>query len=193
MTHDELIPIYERLQSQGYGSNQTDAMRAHHIVDWLKDQTPRPTTLLDASCGRGQVLVQAKVNQIEPEGTEASGWLIENELAKLYTVHHLRYSELRTLGESRYDAVVSNDVLEHLLSEDEATDAIAALASLARLYLCFAVCSKMAQRNVDGQRVILHNLIRPTEWWRTAIGHVCEIEEDQAFRNTHFFFGRKRK
>lgn len=193
MTHDELIPVYEKLQrEQRYGIGETDHSRAWEIGQYLICRLTRGATVLDASCGRGYLLVYMTACGMKITGTEASRVAVEE--AKHYDVRHLRYSELREAWpEQSFDAVVSNDVLEHLLSEEEALDAIEVLAGLSKTWLCFAVASHPAEWEVDGRMVPLHHVIRPVEWWRDAIDCVCDIEDDRPFLNTHFFFGRRRR
>jgi len=187
MTHDELIPCYEKLQAEGYGQLPMDYTRAEHIYKYISENVPTGSKVLDASCGRGHLMQLLVQGDYDATGTEASRWLIDNVLTP-YTVYELRYSELSSL-EEKFDVVVSNDVLEHLLTEEEAVTAMEDLCALSRKWFCFAIACHPATRMIDDKQVPLHNLIRPIDWWLVHIKKLCHIEEQHKLGNTNMIYG----
>lgn len=187
MTHDELIPVYEYLQSCGYGTAQMDTIRAEKIYRWIEENIPPPARVLDASCGRGHLLKMLLNCGYEVEGTEASKWLIDNVLSE-HKVRHLRYDRLKDIDDL-YDVVVSNDVLEHLINEAEVEDALFQLSIHATKYLCISVGLNDAKKqDKDNNTVRLHHVIRTPEWWMQMIGQFAHVIENEKIHNSFFMF-----
>lgn len=192
MNHDTMIPVYDRLYAESaYGI--TSKRRLRVIADWIVEHVPRGASCLDASCGRGYLLGYLTGKGYQMEGTEASGVLVENDL-RHYVVHHLRYSELSDLGEKRYDVVISSDVLEHLLSEEEVRQALTDLAALSRSYLCLTASrsSGTARRwlgQPEGRVTRLHHVVKPFAWWDAEVARVCDVSFRYEHRSCLSLFG----
>ena len=189
MTHDELIPLYEKLQKKGYGTSSVDRERAKKIFDWIKSKKQRGS-VFDASCGRGYLLSMLKDAGYVVYGSEASGWMVENLRGRIKCpIYHLRYSELSCVKIKSFDCVVSNDVLEHLLTENEVKNAIMDLCSLSSGLIAISVGLNKAIRDVCGKRIQLHPVVKSHAWWLGAISESVIIENHFRWKNSYFIFG----
>lgn len=190
LSHDTHILHYEYLQEhQNYGTHPTDAARAQEIACWVLSTLPPGARVLDCSCGRGLLLTMLRHHGYEVDGTEASRWEIENVLKPLgLPVRRLFYSELPTLPSANWDAVVSDDVLEHLFTEDEVRAALRELARMSRKVLCVTVGLNYAERVLDNARVVLHHVVRDPAWWVAEVARVASVQKHYQFRNSYVIF-----
>jgi len=147
------LALYERIYRAGslrhprkgdlgpYGGQLT---RDDPFVDFLQANAPvpgfpiGPPRVLDASCGRGHLSERLLSLGYHVEATEVSPWLVQDLSRRLPKVRLLAYADLGQLEARSFDAVISNDVLEHL-PEAEALAALAALRRLTRRHLLISV------------------------------------------------------
>lgn len=191
-----------------YGSH---ANRDSRFIRWIKENIPKGSRILDASCGRGHLAYSLHKLGYRVEATEISGWLIKHELSKLpFPVHLLRYDQFDQISAKSFDCVCSNDVLEHLLSKEAALDAIDQLFRISRKAVCICVgtgeyavkyprslainkfCEITDKKRLKPSLALnLHTCRASSKWWR---GVVMErfSREDQVVRVKHrsvFMFG----
>jgi 2-polyprenyl-3-methyl-5-hydroxy-6-metoxy-1,4-benzoquinol methylase len=190
MKHEEFVAYYEYLQSNcGYGTHPIDLGRAVELHTWLTLQMPPGSSVLDCSCGRGFLLSLLRDSGYVIEGTEASAWEIENVLEpRKIPVRRLFYSQLGTLPEASWDAVVSNDVLEHLFSPEEVRAALRELARITRKWICITVGLNHATRVINNERVDLHHVVQPASWWIAEVAAVSRVRHEYRFHNSHMIF-----
>lgn len=194
LRHEEYIRHYEWLQEHnGYGTDPMDAGRAIELWNWIVLQLPRGATIIDCSCGRGFLVKLLRDYGYDAEGTEASEWLISQVLRPRYLpVRKLYYSELGTLPSAAWDAVVSNDVLEHLFTEDEARAALCEFARMSRKWLLITVGLARSNHIVKGNVVPLHHIVQSPEWWVGEVSAVAQIRAEYTYHASHVIFAEVR-
>jgi 2-polyprenyl-3-methyl-5-hydroxy-6-metoxy-1,4-benzoquinol methylase len=184
LTHDELIPHYSHIHANSkYGLCPNDHIRAQEVAEFLYSRLKPGQTVLDCSAGRGHLLRLMHARGVQCSATEADPYLIANDL-KDFERWCLRYDQLETLQPRKWDAVVSTEVLEHLLSEDEARAAIRSLAALSARWLCLTigVTESSWYSGLGGQDVQLHYVIRPGSWWVSEVAKVARIVDQHEQR-----------
>ena len=220
-TVEDLVRVYDYIyQNPGvsgpkgplgdYGSHDN---RDPQFQAWISENVPKGSSVLDASCGRAHLALWLRVNGYTVTCTEVSQWLVE----KLRTEHDLdvtclTYDRLLELGEESVDCVCSQDVLEHMLDEERALEAIANLCAVSRRYVCVSVGLKSNVRNYttalqipgkpgvpvnpnrkrDPRALDLHLVVKPGEWWHDALAEHLEIDYKEVGKSTAWFFGKKR-
>ncbi len=172
------------------------------IFKAIKERVGAGETILDAGCGRGGFIRMLSSAGFHVTGTEVSWHLINNDLKGLF-VSHLRYEDFDALETDSFDAVVSSDVLEHLVGFPMVDRALNQLARVAKKYL-FVTTAKHVSRNFSGSLDIekgedwngdLHLIHASRDLWRDHIARVMEIEEEHVDErgNTFFFFGTPKR
>jgi SAM-dependent methyltransferase len=222
LNQDDLINVYDYIYSQGpvrcpirrtvdmdpYGSHN---FRDKVFIDWITANLPKGSRILDASCGRGHLALSLHEMGYDVEATEVSQWLVENDLKEVpFPVHLLRYDQLDHLPEKSFDCVCSNDVLEHMISEEAVLNALSNMFTLSAGAICIGVgTGRMADKyprslaiNKNGEvtgknrlprskALNLHTFRRPYRWWRKKIAN--RIMPDGFFKDVtdgnYFFFG----
>lgn len=147
----ERLALYDRIYRAGavvhprkglmapYGAQaDRDARFIYHLARVLPAGPGIEPRVLDASCGRGHLSRDLVALGYAVVSTEVSSWLVEDLRRSLPDVRLLDYARLGELPDAGFDAVISNDVLEHL-PEEEAIAALEALARLSRRHLLVSV------------------------------------------------------
>jgi SAM-dependent methyltransferase len=147
------LALYDRIYRAGsphhprkgklgpYGGQIT---RDDPFVEFLQANLPipgfpiGPPTVLDASCGRGHLTERLWSLGYDVVATEVSPWLVQDLSRRLPKVRLLSYADLGQFEARSFDAVISNDVLEHLPGP-ESLAALAALRRLTRRFLLVSV------------------------------------------------------
>jgi len=166
--------VYER--NADYG---TLGPRLDIFVEFLQRHVPAGGSVCDFGCGRGVLVRRLRELGYDASGTEVLPELIANDCAGL-PVRELWYSDLGTVPDGAYDAVVSSDVLEHLESEDAARAALGHLVRIARKALVLSIGLKRSHPKgtpAEFNGGELHTLLRPREWWLALLapyGFVAE-------------------
>lgn len=127
------------------------------------------------------------------KGSEIATWLMEpgGDLYGLDVVE-LSYGDLGKIGKKSFDVVVSNDVLEHLETEDDVVRAVKRLSQITKRWFLMSTGGIKAARcpfPVELGISNLHNIIRPYEWWEDLYTSFCRLEESFEAAGSHFFFG----
>jgi SAM-dependent methyltransferase len=202
-------PINKRLVMDPYGSHD---YRDEVFISWIQDHLIAGDRILDASCGRGHLAQSLHKLGYDVEATEVSPWLIENELSKLpFPVRLLRYDQLDQLPAKSFDCVCSSDVLEHMISREEAANAIKGIFRLSRKAVCIGIgkgrfadtyprslcidkkCKIVAGKERIGRRsaLNLHSFRVPVRWWKKNISNRIREEDSlqEVTKGNIFFFG----
>lgn len=174
---DIIHPKRGRLIPYGSGSSRDGV-----FLKFIQDNLRPGSSVLDASCGRGRLL-RMLLEEYDIEGTEIVESLFR-EGGSLYDLPVIRvdYASIRTVCSERvFDAVISNDVLEHLVGVEAVRQAMRDLASLSREYLLVSVGLKSAPTyctalNLEPQQ--LHRVRKPAEWWRAEFEEHAKLIED---------------
>ena len=176
MTYDELIQQYTYIHTHThYGNCPNDNARALEAASMLLDRMHPGETVLDCSAGRGHFLQIMRHHGMQCSATEADPCLLERELYE-YERWQLRYDELDKLVPRIWDAVVSIEVLEHLLTEDDVRAALRVLAMLTRRWLVvFVGLATSTWHGKDGELITLHYVVRDWTWWLGQIEEVATV------------------
>jgi len=189
-SHDAVLPHYTYLHEHSeYGRMPGDYDRARHIAEFLLSRVRSGADVLDCSAGRGLLVRTLAERGLAVTATEADPYLVAHDLAP-YDARCLRYDALDTLAPRQWDAVVSADVLEHLLTEAEVRAALRALAARSRRWLCVSVgVSRGSLWPVGGERTTrLHYVVRRGNWWSAEVARVARIVEEFGEAGSWFMF-----
>ena len=204
-TTEDLVVIYDhiyraqkrRVDGKNLGLYGSETTRDPRFIEFVSKNLPIGSTVLDASCGRGHLARSLLKLGYTVEVTEISKYLMVTDLADL-KAHNLTYDEIGSLGR-RFDAVISNDVLEHLINWRMVDQSLSALASLSKKFLLisvgggsFATADKWP-RSLHLNFRDLH-LIRKrfANWVEMMKSHMDILEATNGPR-TFYFFGRVKK
>ena len=170
--------------------------RDTQFVEYIRDNVPKGSTILDASCGRGFLLRWLIADGYKAEGTEIADWLM-NPGGDLYgmPVKELHYKDLGTIESEKYNVVVTNDVLEHLDNEDEIWDAMRELVRISKKWLLVSTGGTKAAGcpfRIELKISNLHYVIKPYEWWKELYEKYCVLNVEFERAGSHFFFGIKK-
>ncbi len=209
-TYEDLLKIYdiiyraERTEhpTKGDMGKYGDAANRHEIVMNYLLKTmklvPEETRVLDASCGRGNLLRRLIAEGFEAEGTEIVPYLLRRDLRDL-PVKILGYHQLQDLGEDSYDVVISCDVLEHLLNPAQARRALENLRHITKKWLFVTVGIwgggapnfPQALHSLRGLVADLHLIRAKKDWWRDLIRQYMNVEYTYNNRRELYMFGTK--
>jgi 2-polyprenyl-3-methyl-5-hydroxy-6-metoxy-1,4-benzoquinol methylase len=175
----------------GYGGR-----RDNFFMQYIRVNIPKGYAVLDASCGRGLLIRWLRADGYIAHGTEIATWLL-NPGGDLYglSVKELSYEQLDTFDSDLYDVVISNDVLEHLDSEEDVKKAIENLVRISRKWFLMSTGGHKAAANpqrIDTGINNLHDVIKPKEWWKSLYEKLCIIEKEFEAAGSLFFFGTKK-
>lgn len=204
MNDRELIDVYDEIYKAGrpfhpvrgrldpYGAQET---RDWQFTDFIKRRLEPGATVLDASCGRGHLARALVKSGYTVTATEVSAWLIENELKDL-EAELCAYSAIREHFAGRqFDAVCSNDVLEHLENADKAAEAISQLCEISRRFVLISVGlgrGAVKYPQAIGSRLKdLHTCTPGHKWWRRTIEKSVRPLHFYQTHKTLFLFGEK--
>jgi len=208
-TAESLIDLYDRLyEIQGkkthpykvrdgsrvvIGRYGEATSRNPRFIDFIKKHIPVGSIIHDAGCGRGYILRELLELGYKASGSDCAASLFFQELRNL-PAKKIDYADLRVLGEDRFDVVISNDVLEHLVDEAAVEVAISNLAFITREWLLVSVGTGRA-RNYPSTHVLgvqdLHRVRRGGGWWAEKLSKHVESFEHLRTKVNWFDFGRK--
>lgn len=178
------------------GHTQRDAIILQHVEKVFGEDTNQ--TILDASCGRGHLLVELIHRGYKAEGTEIAPCLLMGDLKNL-PVRILGYHQLlKTFGPEVFDMVISSDVLEHLLSERDVYKALKNLVGISKKHVLISVGIVPAKnfptalpREVGSFASDLHHVLKPWKWWTKLISSHIQIDWTNHNRRVLYCFGVK--
>ena len=185
--------IYGNATSKGlYGSAQR---RDPLFYNFIKDNLPKESKVLDAGCGRGFLVRWLNSSGYDAEGTEIADSLFEKG-HDLYgmPIKKLFYSEFNTLSDNTYDAVISNDVIEHLESEQDIDNALQHFVRISKNYILISTGGWRGAYCPFPELGIkdLHNIVHPKEWWAEKCKRYFDIVSEFEGAGSVFIFGKKR-
>lgn len=173
-TDSELAELYDYLYSHAdkmgrlYGFSQR---RCSPFMQYFLKNIPIGSSVLEVGCGRGYLLRWLDTMGYKALGTEIADCLLEGDLKGL-PVQRLFCSELDKI-QSKFDVVVSSDVLEHLQTVEDVEKAVSDFARLSKRWILVSVGTRAAT-SLCGQ---VHSIIRPKEWWVKLFNNYCKIEK----------------
>jgi 2-polyprenyl-3-methyl-5-hydroxy-6-metoxy-1,4-benzoquinol methylase len=198
---EDLVALYNIIYGtktplRPYG---TQGNRNRRFLQYIEQNLKPGARILDASCGKGHLAARLVKRNYEVELSEITPRVVRY-LRKRFPAaitHQLTYAQLSTLPSKSFDAICSNDVLEHLLDEDAALAAIEEFARLSRGHVLIsvglgAIVNKYLLASGITHIKSLHRVVRPPEWWKEVMGKYVEVNEEHFFYGprTVFIFGR---
>jgi SAM-dependent methyltransferase len=185
--------IYKHALPNGRGLYGAVGRRDSIFMQFIREHCPSEDRILDASCGRGTLLKWLLAEGYKVRGTELAAWLFSPD-GDLYgkPVDKLSYAQLCTIPSNSYDVVISNDVLEHLDSEESVYHALHNLATISKKWLLVSTGGHKACTCQFPELGVkhLHVVVNPEIWWRNAVSLVCNIEFEELSCGSYFLFGR---
>ena len=192
----------ERGKLQPYGSH-TNRDGTHlgmiEVMRQREKKIPNELEVLDASCGRGHLLIALAKKGYQAHGTEVSDYLLENDL-KYLPVARATYDDIHTVcGSDAFDIVITNDVLEHLVDEEMVDRALTNLCAVSRKWMCISVgilgTAATKYPTALGLEVKrLHEFCKTREWWEAYLSKYLHRVHTPAVRRAGmaFFYGVKK-
>ena len=129
-----------------------------------------PRTVLDAGCAMGFLVEALRDRGVDASGIDISEYAISQVRADIKP--YCRQGSVTDPLPSRFDLIVSIEVLEHLASED----AIRAVENL-----CSATSDFIFSSTPQDYREITHVNVQPPEWWAEVFakqGFFRDVESD---------------
>lgn len=211
-TFEDLLKVYDAIYraedvehpTKGDIGKYGDAANRHKIVMNFMEETigtdSHEVRVLDSSCGRGNLLRLLLAEGYRAEGTEIVPYLLMKELQNL-PVRVLGYHQLRELGESAFDVVISCDVLEHLLNVAQVRNALENLWFVSRKWLLITVGIYHAGAQnwpqslpqLRGLVTDLHLVRQRKDWWRDLIQSFIDVKFKYQNKRELYMFGTKKE
>lgn len=174
----------------GYGRN-----RESSFIRYIREYVPVGASVFDAGCGRGQI-----IKWLNMAGYKAFGCEIADELFKegrdlhKQPVTYATYDDLASWDKDQFDVVISNDVLEHLLDEDEARRGYGNLVGISKQFVLVSVGLRNCHNPFHKETGLkeLHSIVMPKKWWRELFSELCELDEVFEAAASFFMFGKKK-
>jgi len=174
----------------GWGSNR-DGL----FIKWISANLPPGLSVFEAGCGRGLVLKWLLASGYQAEGIDIADSLFEpggdlyNQPAKKMFIE-----DLHQIESDSFDVTISNDVLEHMLTEEIAIQAVSDLVRISRRWVLLSVAVRAAAWPFANYRGFKpHTTIRAPSWWLDLFRTHCDVLTDDMAGGTYLLFGTKRK
>lgn len=191
--------VYRDLHKKGYNYNGRWHRRYFDVVQLARMTDAR--TVAEFGCEWGQVLCALRCAGMDVFGTTQ----IEDCLAHLQKIGLpcalATYADLLSYESESFDLVVSNDVLEHLSSEEQAIEAMRQMVRISRSWVIFTIGRKRSRLGRPYGVPDLHTLTRPREWWHEQVDQLVELQPLPFFTsgnpdgfpvlNAYMFLGKK--
>lgn len=162
--------IYDALYANGYNNHPSGWGVKVGMLPWMVENCDF-CSVLDVGCGRGQDVVWLLERGKDAHGVDVSIEAV-GSLGKRYGVRDLASDS--GWGLNIYDAVVSSDVLEHLV-EDDVRPALMRMVEEARRFIGLrtaAFATKSGERCGFGTDQI-HPTRKPVGWWIEQLDHAA--------------------
>lgn len=187
--------IYSHALPEARGLYGRAGHRDRFFVKFIVENTTKGS-VIDLGCGRGTLLRWLRAKGYKTFGTEIADWLL-SPYGDLYglLVKNLSYEQLDQLQDNTYDIVISNDVIEHIDSEDLVISSLSHMARISKKYVLVSTggwraahCPFPKETEVQN----LHTIVKPPEWWREVYCSQCDLQEEYFLAGSYFFFGEKK-
>jgi SAM-dependent methyltransferase len=189
VSESNLSTVYDHLyRDTDYGK---PTGRDQIFREWLFANIDPGATVMDVGCGRGSLIKTLLGKDYSASGIEIADSLFERELRGL----PVRKQSALDLDETEaYDVVLSNDMLEHLPTEDDARRAFANICTASKRYVLISVGCFSSKWPTNGMIPDdeLHLLIRTPDWWQSFYEERCAALKVQK-RGSCFLFGEKKQ
>jgi len=120
---DDVVAAWEDLYSGDWGQWPTTTQRL--VLNMHPQFTRRGvTSIFDVGCGRGFLLSSFQDFGYVVAGTEIVPTLLRRDLTAFDEIYPYSVSDLHKIGDGAYDVVLYVDVLDHLQTRSEISDAI---------------------------------------------------------------------
>lgn len=173
MNNEDLIEQYRIIhrEKKYYGTGDPDRNK-QLVARWIR---PSIKSILDYGCGKGYLIPALQEKGYEAEGYDPA------------------IPEFAELPSKQFDAVVSFDVLEHLLRPTIRRD-LQTIASLAKEQIIFGISCRPAAAILPNG-INAHTLVlEPYQWYRVITVNLTDWHvSDTRCRNTFFLMNLVRK
>ena len=135
---EDVVRKYSDLYSRGYGRDATPnhslALSAHPVI-----QRRGVKSILDVGCGDGRLLHTWEERGYRVAGTEIVPSLLARELKGFGEIYPYSVLDLHKIGTGSFDLVSYVDVLDHLQTKEELSQALLQAVRIARLGVLITV------------------------------------------------------
>ena len=183
--------LYDRLYKESTYGISTDNHR--YFLDFIRSNIEPPSSILDASCGRGNLLRRLTESGYNAKGTEISRYLIENDL-KGRRVNLVDYHGISAFGMEAFEVVISCNVLDCIESLD-LNESISNLCYISRKYVLISVGLKKQKKFPKILKLSDSDLCKTRKkekWWSRVLENYINIQNSFTANNSFFAFGSKR-
>jgi len=167
--------------------------RVGRHVRLLEKFCPPPARVLEVGCGRGYLLDALEKAGYEVLGVEVAASLFERDL-KRRPARLMGAEDIHQFGENSFDAVISNDVLEHLVDIEAVQDALENIVHVARKWVQVSMGtgrSPLFPQCLDLPVDDLHTVQMTPEEWRRMLSEYVDVRFKKTFGPSVFIGGAK--
>ena len=206
MTPEALKKIYDHLYrpdcKPGRGGKQYgwQTSRDFYFFEKIQEYLPAESSILDAGCGRGYLVKMLIEAGYSAHGTDIADPLFApgGNLEKLGDkATQVSCEDLdRSFEVKSFDAVMSNDCLEHLASEKGVREALQNFADISRKWVFIGTGTNWSTKYNNvlredlGLRMKgLHTVIRNADWWAEECSKHFEILEESRRKDSYKMIG----
>ena len=166
----------------------------------LRKFCPPPASVLEVGCGRGFLVSKLEEDGYKVIGTEVATSLFDGPLKNRANCLKSGVEHLKELFErgNQFDAVVCNDVLEHLLNEDAVCEALNNIHFVTKRWVVlsmgngrsgmFTECLGNEDLPIDD----LHTVREDAAWWCDTVGEWFDIKFRKKIGPSTFIVGKKK-
>ena len=196
---DQVADVYDYIYSHSMGLRGIYGgypWRERYFMEFLLRNVPKGSRIADLGCGRGFLLRWLVKEGYEIFGTEIAPSLFKKG-GELYglPVKRMKYEELVKIKKDSFDAVISNDVIEHVPTTEDVENALINFSRISRKYVLLSSGGMKASRNPFAKELgpgQLHTVIKPKTWWKEIFTKYFELSKEIELPGdrSYFLFGR---
>ena len=173
LTDAEAEELYDMAVENEYHGRDHGIKRISSFLPYIRKHLKKGGAVLEVGCGQGGVArILKKQFGFKVLATDLSLKTLNKFCGDLETMQ-LSMSQLHKIEDNTYDMVVAIDVLEHLCTEDAGKQAISDFARITKN--CAVLSIAFTPSHAFRDKVQLHKLIRPKDWWTKIIKSHFEI------------------
>jgi ubiquinone/menaquinone biosynthesis C-methylase UbiE len=184
--------LYSKLYNQAYGDGPISRGRSDLFAQVVEEFVPVGSSILEVGTGRAYLMRKLIAAGYHCAGIEIATSLFEHDLADL-NVLNLPAEELHVFADESFDAVISNDVLEHLADEATMTRAVTDMLRISKRWVIasvgvFASSFPYAEKELS---VPLHTVLHDSPWWESFFGERVAIRRKVMVAGSFLVAGEK--